>query len=81
MDIALKKIELIEWLSRLQDEKLIQRIEALKQGSTKDAYELRMPKTKEDLHAKLDRSDEDINAGRIHSHDEVENFFAKKFGK
>ena len=35
MNIALKKIELIEWLSRLQDEKLIKRIEALRQGSAK----------------------------------------------
>jgi hypothetical protein len=81
MDIALKKIELIEWLSRLQDEKLIQRIEALRQGSAKDAYEARMPKTNEDLQTKLDRSEEDIKAGRIHSHDEVEKFFAKKFEK
>jgi|GEM_PF-7124143 len=30
MDIALKKVELIEWWARLQDEKLIQSIDTLK---------------------------------------------------
>lgn len=44
MDITLKKIELIDWLTRLQDEKLIQKIEALRKGSAKDAYVARTPK-------------------------------------
>ena len=30
MDIALKKVELIEWLARLQDEELIKQIETLR---------------------------------------------------
>jgi hypothetical protein len=47
MDIAVKKVELIEWLARLQDEKLIQRIETLKKSSIKELYEKRMPKTAE----------------------------------
>ncbi len=81
MDLALKKIELIEWLSRLQDEKLIQRIKALKKGSAEDAYKIRMPKTMNDLQEKLDRSEEDIKSGRIHSHEEVKDFFDKKFEK
>lgn len=81
MDIALKKVELIEWLARLQDEKLIQRIEDLRKGSAKDAYESRMPKTMEELQEKLDRSEQDFKAGRIHTQKEVEAFFKTKFGK
>jgi hypothetical protein len=81
MDIALKKVELIEWLARLQDESLIQKIEVLRKGSVKDIYERRMPKTMEELQAKLDRSEQDINEGKIHSQEEIESFFKSKFGK
>ena len=79
MDIALKKVELIEWLARLQDEKLIQRIETLRKSSIKDLYEQRMPKTKEELQAKLTQSEKDIQEGKVHSQEEVENFFKAKF--
>ncbi|CAN5387211.1 hypothetical protein BH09BAC3_BH09BAC3_14440 [soil metagenome] len=78
MDIAVKKIELIEWLARLQDESLIQKIEVLRKGSVKDTYEQRIPKTMEDLQAKLDRSEQDIQAGKVHSQEEVESFFKSK---
>lgn len=81
MDIAVKKLELIEWLARLQDESLIQKIEVLRRGSVKDIYEQRIPKTMEDLQAKLDRSEQDIKAGKVHSQEEVESFFKSKFSK
>ena len=81
MDIALKKIELIKWLARLQDESLIQKIEVLRKGSVKDIYEKRMPETTNDLEAKLDRSEQDIKTGKVHSQEEVETFFKTKFGK
>jgi adenylate kinase family enzyme len=79
MDMAVKKIELIDWLIRVKDEKMIQRIEELRKDSTKDAYEDRMPKTMEELDIKLERSRQDIDAGRIHSQKEVEDFFKAKF--
>lgn len=75
MDIAVKKVELIEWLARLQDEKIIQRIETLRKGSIKELYEQRMPKTQEELQTKLDRSEKDIKEGKVHSQEEVENYF------
>lgn len=81
MDIALKKIELIEWLTRVQDEALLQRIEALRKGSLKEAYLLRVPKTMEELQDKLDRSEEDIKAGRVHAQEDVETYFKTKIGK
>ena len=81
MDIAVKKIELIEWLARLQDESLIQKIEVLRKGSIKDIYEQRMPKTMEDLQEKLVHSEQDIKAGNVHSQEEVESFFRARFAK
>ena len=79
MDIALKKIELIEWLVRLQDESLIQRIENLKTSSAKERYEQRTPKTLDDLQTRLDQSEKDISLGMIHSQQEVEDYFKTKF--
>lgn len=80
MDIAIRKKELIEWLGRLQDEVLIQKIELLRKGSVENAYEKRVPKTMQDLQAKLARSEEDINAGKVYSQKDVESFFKSKFG-
>ncbi|HYF67739.1 MAG TPA: hypothetical protein VD884_06370 [Ohtaekwangia sp.] len=81
MDIAVKKIELIEWLARLQDESLILKIEVLRKGSIKDIYKQRMPKAMEGLQEKLDRSEQDINAGKVHSQEEVESIFKARFDK
>jgi hypothetical protein len=81
MDIAVKKIELIEWLTRLQDEKLIQRIEALKKDSTTDHYEQRMPKDFQKLAQKLKQSEQDILSGNVHSQDSVENYFKARFNQ
>jgi hypothetical protein len=79
MNIAVKKVELIEWLARLQDEKLIHRIEILKKGSVKEAYELRTPKTMEELQSKLDQSEKDISSGKVHTQQEVEDYFKARF--
>ncbi len=75
MDIAVKKIELIEWLAGLQDESLIQKIEVLRKGSIEDIYGQRIPKTMQDLQVKLDRSEKDTKTGKIHSRQEVEAYF------
>ena len=79
MDIAVKKVELIEWLARLQDEKLILRIETLKNGSMKELYEQRMPKAMEELEAKLSQSEKDIKEGKVYSQEEVERHFKARF--
>lgn len=81
MDIALKKVELIEWLARLQDEKLIQQIEILRKGSITKLYEQRMPNTIDQLQVKLEQSEKDINEGRVHSQEEVENYFKARFNQ
>lgn len=78
MDIAVKKVELIEWLSRLQDEALLQRIDALRRGAINEIYEERIPKTMNDLQAKLERSEKDIAEGKVYSQSEVESHFKNK---
>lgn len=81
MDIALKKVELIEWLVRLQDEKLLERIETLKNGSIQKAYELRIPKSREEIKGKLDQSEKDIRSGKVYSQQEVEDYFKRRFNQ
>ena len=81
MDMSLKKIELIEWLARLQDESLIQKIESLKKSSVEDIYGQRVPKNSRDLQSKLERSEQDIKTGKVHSQEEVEAIFRSKFTK
>jgi hypothetical protein len=78
MDIAVKKVELIEWLVRLQDEKMIHQLEKLKSVSIRDEYDLKIPKTIKDVKAKLNQSQKDLNSGNIHSQQEVEAYFEKK---
>lgn len=81
MNIAVRKVELIEWLARLQDEKLIDRIENLRKNSVKELYEQRMPKTTNELQSKLEKSEEDILAGRVHAQEDVVKYFNTKFKK
>jgi len=81
MDIALKKVELIEWLVKLQDEKIIQRIETIKKGSAQGIYEQQMPKTREEIQARLDQAEKDIIAGNVHTQEEVESYFKAKLGR
>jgi hypothetical protein len=79
MDIAIRKVELIEWLARLQDENVIQRVETLKKGAVNELYEQRTPRTMSEMHAKLDKSEKDIQSGKVHSQEEVEGYFKAKF--
>lgn len=79
MDIAIRKVELIEWLARLQDENVIQRVETLKKGAVKELYEQRTPSTMAEMQAKLDRSEKDIQSGKVHSQEEAEGYFKAKF--
>jgi len=81
MDIALKKLELIEWLTRLQDEKSIEQVEALRKSMASKSYELRMPKSEMELSVKFIRSEQDQKEGRGHTQQEVEKIVRAKFDK
>lgn len=81
MDLAVKKVELIEWLVGLKDEKIIRQIESLKAGSIKDIYDRRNPKTMEEIRQKLIRSEQDIQSGQVYSQEEVREYFKDRFNR
>jgi hypothetical protein len=60
MNIAVKKIELIEWLSKVQDEKLIKKVEGLRREADADWWDTLTAEQKEDIEAGL----ADLEAGR-----------------
>ena len=74
MDIAVKKIELIQWLTNLEDETMLRKLEKVKKTMR---YPMRSMETKE-LESRLSRSEKDIKAGRVYSHDQVVKYFKKK---
>jgi hypothetical protein len=77
MDLAVKKIELINWLTR-QDEAMVEKIDALRKSSMESAYHSRMG---EKLESKLNRSEADFKSGRIHSQEYVETYLESKFNQ
>ena len=77
MDLAVKKIELINWITR-QDEAMIKKIETLRKSSVETTYLSRMS---EKLESKLERSEADIREGRTHSQKEVETHFKNRFSR
>lgn len=81
MDLSVRKIELIEWLARLQDESLLSKVEALKKSSIQEVYDARISYDSQAIEKKLSRAEEDIKAGRVHTQEEVETFFKNKVAK
>jgi len=69
MDIGTKKLELIEWLIRLNDNSLIDYLNSLKDSekSTTDWWEDLSSEQKKSI----SRGIKDIDEGRIHSHESV----------
>ena len=66
MDVAIKKVELIEWLARVQDKAVIKKIESLKNQSIKESYEAKLkPMSSKAYKAMLEKSEEDYRQGRV----------------
>lgn len=72
MDAAARKLSLIKWLSDVDDEQLLQRIEALAAESKRDLYrQYLQPQTDTDLQRLVQESEADYKAGKTLSHEEV----------
>ncbi len=66
MDIAVKKVELIEWLTRLKDQSMITKIESLKNQSIKASYEANLkPISSEAYRAMLEKSELEYRQGKV----------------
>ena len=73
MDIAVKKVELIEWLARVKDKAVIRKVENLKNQSIKESYEAKLkPMSSKAYKAILEKSEEDYKQGRVISQKALE---------
>ena len=64
MNLQTDKLRLIEWLARLQDADIVQRLLEIKQDSEVAAYEASLkPMTVEELVARAEESNRAIEAG------------------
>ena len=76
MDLKARKLTIIEWLARVQDEITIGKIEDLLKR-TRGSSKLK-PFSMEEYREMAEQSEEDIKAGRVYSHNEVIGYFKKK---
>lgn len=66
MNIAAKKVEIIEWLVQLQDEQMISEVEKLKNQSIKEMYEARLkPMSANAYKLMLEEAEEDYKKGHV----------------
>ena len=73
MDIAVKKVELIEWLARLQDKSLLEKVDSLKKKAVTEAYEAKMkPMSSAEYKSMLDQAEDDLKNGRVTSQEDLE---------
>lgn len=73
MNIADKKVELIEWIASLKDHTLLEKIEQLKQQSISEAYQANLkPMTPKQYKARLDQAEADYQQGNVISQEEIE---------
>lgn len=74
MDLAIRKIELIDWLKN-QDKNIIDQIDEIRKSELRKNYAGRMS---ENLNVKLKRSDLDIKKAKTKSQEEVETLFKNR---
>jgi len=78
MDLAEKKVEIIEWVAALQDKSALKKLEQLKKQSIKEAYEATLkPLTKTELKARAKQANKAIKAGKVTSIEDLEKESAK----
>jgi len=73
MDIAVKKVQLIEWLTQLNDKAVLKKVEVLKNQSLKESYEAKLkPLNSKAYKAMLERAELDFRQGKIQTQKDVE---------
>lgn len=74
MDTKTAKKELIEWINELEDEALIQNLQAVKQSQEDTVSWDELPQAVKDS---IERAEEDIKAGRTTPHEQVRKSYEK----
>ena len=73
MDLSLKRIELIEWLARTNDESLIKKVDQIKKSTIKEIYEAKLrPMSSSEYQQILEKAEEDYYSGKVTSQEEFE---------
>ncbi len=73
LNIQSKKLELIQWLSTLEDLSVLNKILDLKKQETKDWWKLISDEEKQSIENGL----EDADAGKLNSHSKARQFYDK----
>ena len=73
MNIAVKKVELIEWLATIQDQALLEKVESLKRQAVSESYEASAkPMSAKQYEEILDRAERDYHQGKHMSQEDIE---------
>ena len=70
-NLALTKVELIEWLTRIEDESLLEKIKDLKEKASSSSSTLK-PMTSEEYRSMLNQAEEDLKNGKVTSQADLE---------
>lgn len=71
MNIAIEKKNIVQWVQNLTDEKIIEKILALKDNTQISSFEKKL----------IDEGLRDIKEGNLYSHEEVKESFKTRFSK
>ena len=75
MNIQTEKLDLIEWITKLNDSSIIEKLRAIKSNY------VHSPDTWDNLHKEeiesIERGLKDLDEGRVHSHETARNIYAK----
>jgi len=73
MNIQIKKLELIEWITQISDINIISKMDKIRRTYLTITKENIKPMTLKEFYASIERAEEDIKSGRIYSQERVEN--------
>ena len=76
MNLQARKLSLIEWLTSINDEDIIGRIENLKKRKKAKAEMKPMPLKQ--YYKMIEESEQDIQDGRVYAHEEVVKYMKRK---
>ncbi len=75
MNIQTEKIDLIEWITKLNDTSIIEKLREIKSNYT------HLPDWSDKMHKEeiesIERGLKDLDEGRVHSHETARNIYAK----
>ncbi|MEQ8645956.1 MAG: hypothetical protein RIC06_02140 [Cyclobacteriaceae bacterium] len=73
MNIAVKKVELIEWLTRIEDKSLLDQVDTIKKKAIAESYEAKQkPMSSSRYKSLLDQAEEEYKNGKVTSQEDLE---------